>query len=90
MASVKAAIFSALQIVAGAPHSAWVLAQVIGSDPILKPNDSVSGRYIVHYSAASQRHLGVRYFNSYATLVSGGGSSGGGSSKTLSQRTASL
>ena len=78
MAATKAAINSALKTVAGAPNNAWVSAQAIGSDPVLTPNDSVSGRYIVHYSAASQRRLGSRYYTSYATLISGGGSSGGG------------
>lgn len=76
IAAAKAAINSALQTIAGSSNCAWVSAQAIGSDPVLTPNNATEDRYIVHYSAASQRRLGARYYSSYALLVSGGGSGG--------------
>ena len=67
----KATIDSALKTVAGAPNNAWVSAGIIGGDAALAPNNAVDGRYIIHFNAASQRRMGVRYFNAFSALANG-------------------
>jgi hypothetical protein len=71
--SSKALTRDAIKAVASEQNNAWVTSQAISaSDIVLRPNSFISGTDIIHFNSESLIRFGVRYYNSYTTLINAG------------------